>query len=318
VVKPVVNFPDPARQWVGEPVAFLSAQFGYPTTGGALGWTGHVFQRTDPADAMWTADFEQKRKEDVPNPPEGWEPDKCFVKRRIHFAEPPSELQNPFVRMQVEKNVVDLDPGDNGQLTNDVNLEVRVDNVGMLNVGPISLGVELENAKQTVEVTFQALGHTAEGRDRPAVKFLWQYADQAEPRVFMVFTGQPDFVPAYRYKVRVLVKGSLFSKGMEWEGDWVETSGNGALICTVPTQEEAVVTREIPLMAARPQPAPPETGVTAQPPIIPPPIPQEPVPPPHGTPSRPAYASGEVRGYPMKPAHASAESPGPAMKAKGR
>jgi len=298
VVKPVVNFPDPARQWVGEPVAFLSTQIGYPTTGGAIEWSGHVFQRTDPAEAYWICDFEQKRKEDVQNPPEGWEPDRTYLKRRVHFAEPPSELQNPFVRMQVEKNVVDLDPGDNGVLSNDVNLEVRVDNVGMLNVGPISLGVELENAKQTVEVTMQALGKTAEGRERPQVKYLWQYADQADPRVLMVFTGQPDFVPAYRYKVRVIVKGSLFSKGMEWEGDWVSAAGNGPIIVTVPTQEEAVVRRAIPLTVRPPaaQPATPAAEEGLPPPVTPPPAPpSSPLPPP-------ARASrNDVRGYQMKP-----------------
>jgi len=315
VVKPVVNFPDPARQWVGEPVAFLSTQIGYPTTGGAVEWSGHVFQRTDPPDAHWVCDFEQKRKEDVQNPPEGWEPDRSFVKRRIHFSEPPSELQNPFVRMQVEKNVVDLDPGDNGLLTNDVNLEVRVDNVGMLNVGPISLGVELENAKQTVEATFQALGKTADGRERPPVKFLWQYADQAEPRVFMVFTGQPDFVPAYRYKVRVVVKGGLFSKGMEWEGDWVTTSGNGAVICTVPTQDEAVSKRALPPTVrprAAPQPAEEAT-------VIEPPAPEEEIAPPVAARARTAQgASGELRGYPMAPAQASPPTTGGGMRTKGR
>jgi hypothetical protein len=317
VVKPVVNWPDPGQQWAGEPVSFLSAQFGYPTTGGALEWTGHVFQRTDPPDALWTADFEQKNKADVANPPDGWEPDKCYVKRQIHFSEPPSELQNPFVRMQVEKNVVDLDAGDDGQLTNDVNLEVRVDNVGMLNVGPISLGVELENASQTVEVTMQALGQTAEGHDRPPVKFQWQFADQDQPRFFMIFTGQPDFVPAFRYKVRVVVKGSLFSKGQEWEGDWVQTSGNGPLVCTVPTQDEAVTTRAIPLLTgAGAQPEAP-----AQPPVIEPPMPaSQPVPPPRGRPGKTVYAEGNtVRGYPMSPARASDGSSGAAaMKAKGR
>src|SRR5262249_41297669 len=47
IVKPTVNWPDAAQQWVGEPVAFLSAQVGYPNAQGALQWDGHVFTPAD-------------------------------------------------------------------------------------------------------------------------------------------------------------------------------------------------------------------------------------------------------------------------------
>jgi hypothetical protein len=46
VVKPVVN-------WQTQPVAFLSAQVGYPNTCGELQWTGTVFQKTDGDTVMW-------------------------------------------------------------------------------------------------------------------------------------------------------------------------------------------------------------------------------------------------------------------------
>lgn len=52
---------------------------------------------------------------DVANPPAGWSPDKTFVKRRVHFGEPPNETENPFVRVSIEKNVVDLDPCDSAR-----------------------------------------------------------------------------------------------------------------------------------------------------------------------------------------------------------
>src|SRR5438552_18499969 len=108
-----------------------------------------------------------KAATDVNNAPAGWTPDKTFVKRQIHFTEPPNETENPYARVSVEKNTVDLDAGVNGSLINDINLEVRVDNVGVLNVGPIFLGVDLETAKQIVEVTFQADGKTDAGDARP-------------------------------------------------------------------------------------------------------------------------------------------------------
>jgi hypothetical protein len=43
------------------------------------------------------------------------------------------------------------------------------------------------------------------------------------------------------------VKGSLFTKGMEWTGPWVKSIGNGPLIISVPTMEDegVVVKREI-------------------------------------------------------------------------
>ena len=72
-----------------------------------------------------------------------------FIKRQVHFNEPPNETENPFVRMAVEKNMVDLDPGDNGRLMKDINLEVRVDNVGALNAGPIFLDADPENASRS-------------------------------------------------------------------------------------------------------------------------------------------------------------------------
>ncbi len=115
IVKPVVNWPDPSRKWIGEPVAFLSAQVGYPSTKGDIQWKAHVFQATDPADAAWTWSEEKKDQAHVENPPAGWTPDQTFIKRQIHFAEPPDELAYPHARCFVEKNILDLDPDPNGR-----------------------------------------------------------------------------------------------------------------------------------------------------------------------------------------------------------
>ena len=299
-VKSVVNWPDPAHQWVGEPVAFLSAQVGYPNTQGVVQWDGHVFQSTDqPETTLWNTNIEMKAATDVANAPAGWKPDMTFLKRQIHFNEPPSETQYPYFRVSVEKNVVDLDPGPNGTLTNDINLEVRVDSVGTLSVGPITIDAELDGAKQIVEVTFQCEGNMDDGNPRAPVKFEWTAADQDEPRYWTIFTGQPGFVPKYKYQVRVIVKGSIFTKGMNWLGLWTDASGNGPLTVTVPTEEDTGVTvvRDFPTQASMGAAAG-ATGTTnsappnAYPPpaTAPPPAAPSPAAPPPAVPA-PAVAS---------------------------
>ena len=238
VFKPIVNWPDPAQKWVGQPVSFVSAQVGYPNTDGALQWDGHIFQSNGGPNDVWETATEMKDPSDVANAPAGWKPDATYIKRQVHFTEPPNETENPFVRIAVEKNTVDLDPGENGTLLTDINLDVRVDSVGMLNVGPIYLDADLENAKQVVEVEFKARGKTADGNDRPPARFTWRFEDQTEPRYWMIFTGQPDFIPKFDYQVRVIVKGSIFTSGMEWVGPWQESGTNGALMISVPTPED--------------------------------------------------------------------------------
>jgi hypothetical protein len=259
-VKPIVNWPDPSRKWVGEPVAFLSVQVGYPDVNGSLQWSGHMFQATDPANSVFQPAMAKKKLTDVANPPANWQPDVTFVKRTIHFTEPPDESTYPYARVFIERNQVDLDPGPNGTPTNTINLEVRADSAGKLDVGPISLNVDLDSPKQMVEISFQCLGNTLDGVPRNITKFQWLYSDQTEPRYWAIYTGQLDFVPRFRYQVRVIVKGSLFTKGMEWTGPWVETNGNGPLMLNVPTPEDpgVTVTRNFPESAGAG--APPHMG----------------------------------------------------------
>jgi hypothetical protein len=246
IVKPVVNWPDKSKQWVGDPVAFLSVQVGYPSASGDIQWAPRVFQSTDTTDTTeWHPAMAKKAASDVVNAPSGWTPDKTFVKRAVHFTEPPGESDYPYVRCFVEKNVVELDPEPNGSLTDDNTIEVRADSVGKLEVGPISLNVNLEGPAQEVEVAFQALGNTDDGQERPITKFLWKSSDQDNDRYWEIFTGQPDFVPKYRYQVHVVVKGGLFTKGQEWYGSWVDVAGNGPLVVSVPTADEAVTVRKL-------------------------------------------------------------------------
>jgi hypothetical protein len=253
LVKTVVNWPDKARNWAGEPVAFLSAQIGYPGQNGQVQWKAQTFQKIDPPDTTFRPVFVELRKNEVQNPPADWEPDRTFVKRKVHLLEPPGENEFPFMKVHVERNVLDLDPGPNGTLTNDNILEVRADEAGTLEVGPVGLGSVLNSSAEVVEVEFRAKGMRADGTDRltRSSRFRWNFADQEEPRFWRLFTGQPEFVPAYQYRVHVTVKGTLFAKGEAWSGPWVDGSGNGALMVDIPLPDapgvvkRSLTTREI-------------------------------------------------------------------------
>lgn len=242
IVKPVVNWPDPARAWVGEPVAFLSAQIGYPGTDGTPQWKSTVFQSTDTGDATtFQPAFAQLEESEVADAPDGWEPDKTFVRRKVHLKEAPGLTDDLHVRIVVERNEIELDPGEHGTLTNDQVLEVRADSVGKLEVGPITLDMVLEDAKQIAEVEFMALGQTLDGTQRPVVRFSWSHADQDQPRLYEIFTGDLEYVPLYRYRVTCTVKGTFTTRGMSWMGPWVDGNGNGPLMVRVPMPDDAGV-----------------------------------------------------------------------------
>ncbi|MDH3336791.1 MAG: hypothetical protein OER22_03885 [Gammaproteobacteria bacterium] len=246
IIKPVVNWPDASRNWVGDPVEFVSAQVGYPDTHGELSWASHVFTAQDTGDSsQWIAESVKKDESEVRSPPAGWAPDKSFIKRSVHLKEPPGASDNPFVRLSIEKNVIELDPGEHGTLSDTMNIEVRADSVGKLEVGPVYLNAVLSDPTQTVEVEFQADGQDHDGNDRPVERFLWQHADQNEPRIWEIYTGDLDYRPSYRYRVHVVVKGSIFSAGREWWGEWNEIQGNGPLMVEVPTPEQAASSRLI-------------------------------------------------------------------------
>jgi hypothetical protein len=303
IVKPVVNWPAPDRQWVGEPVAFLSAQVGYPNTEGVVQWHSHLFQRADDPAVNWTSAVEMKRAAEVKGAPAGWTPDKVFLKRKIHFTEPPAPGEFPFVQMAIEKNVVDLDPGEYGTLVESGTQEVRVDEVGRLAVGPISLNIGLTDASQVVEVTFQAEGKAQDGSARPPFTFRWTHADQETPRFWYVFTGDPEYVPRFTYTPRVIVKGTLFARGQEWTGPAQTVAANGPLMVSVPQSDgEGVVKRGLSmqrikaLLDAAPRavtsgaPASPAPGASAPPSSRPPAYAAESKPPPSSGSRPPAYA----------------------------
>jgi len=292
VAKPVINWANPETKWVGEPVAFVDVQFAYPNAEGALQWDGHVFNQGEGPSTQWNTAVAMKKEEEVTNPPPGWKPDKLYMKRVIHFTEPPSPLENPYARIQVETNSVDLDPGEYGTLDDRIAVEVRAESAGALAVGPVNLGINLTDDTQVIEVTLRALGKRLDGKDRDPVKFTYKNADQNEPRYWMVYTGQPDFEPKFEYSVRVIVKGTLFSDGMEWEHKQpIQTGGSGGLTISVPKQNSPdVTTRAVPLYAYRK--AIGEEPVAAPPPAghVPTPPPPTPTGPSHVPPATPIHA----------------------------
>lgn len=240
VVKPVVN-------WDSQPVAFLSAQIGYPNTRGELQWAGTTFQKTDGDSATWKLGITQKEATDVSTPPAGWTPDKTYIKRKVHMLEPSDGFASPFVITQIDQNTIDLDPEPNGTAMNDTALEVRADSAGRLAVGPISISAMLDDARQTVEVTMEPTDASGASLGREPVRFRWQFSDQDQPRFWAIYTGDPALRPFWRYQVHVVVKGSLFAKGQAWLGPWVTAGGNGAVTLEVPAPDgQGVTPKEAP------------------------------------------------------------------------
>jgi hypothetical protein len=316
IVKPVVNWPDPAKSWVGEPVAFLSAQVGYANPDGSLMWKSAVFQSTDtgPTTTFEPA-FVQLKESEVSDPPEGWEPDKTFIKRKVHLREAPGLTDDPNVRVIVERNEVELDPGEHGKATSDAVIEVRADSAGKLEVGPVAIDMMLEDAKQIVEVEFRALGQTLDGTERPVVKFQWKHSDQDLPRYYEIFTGDLNYAPLYQYRVTCTVKGTFTTRGMSWTGPWVEGAGNGPTMIRVPMPDDpgVVQTKMSPRAIARA-----EVSTAAGPGLAMGPGPDGARPPTDGVGAPPTTRVGAGEGAGAAPTGAGTRPPGRSAAKSGR
>lgn len=277
IVKPVVNWPDPSKSWVGEPVAFLSASIGYPGMDGVPAWRSQVFQSTDTGDSTtFQPTFAQLLEGEATDPPDDWDPDETFLKRKVHLKEAPGLSDDPFVKLIIERNEIDLDPGEYGTLSRDAVVEVRADSAGKLEIGPITVDTVLEDAKQIIEVEFKVLGRSLDGAERQVVRFSWNHADQATSRYYEIFTGDTSFVPAYQYRVTCTVKGTFTTRGMSWVGPWVDSAGNGPLMVRVPMPDDAGViqTKMTPrAIAGADRAAAPSTGAIAAPPSTSAPVP---------------------------------------------
>lgn len=243
VVKPVVRWRGPETEHIGDPVAFVSAQCGYPDENGELVWRPSVFERgSSDQESKDIAEFARRNTDEVTNAPEGWTPDQTFIKRTIHFDESMGATDDPYVKVYVEKNTIDIDEGVNGSLSNDSTIEVRADSVGKLELEISALDITLQDATQVISVEIQPDGLRDDGSQREAVSFVFKHDDQETPRILEIFTGQSDYVPSYRYRVHVIVKGTLFSRGMAWTGPWRQGLSNGSIMVNVPMADDEGVT----------------------------------------------------------------------------
>jgi hypothetical protein len=278
VCRPVVQWPDPAKGVTGDPVAFASVQVGYPDVDGKIAWMAHEFQAPEHPDEVGATHVEgdgapvtqstvqspdnsatlvyangnsnevffarqtQKKADEVSNAPQGWRPDQVFVRRTISFTEAPSALDDPYSRIFIEANDVELDPGEFGTLTDSLDVAVRADNAGVLALSPIGLNITLDDDSVVVEVQVQAKGNGPDGAERPVATFSFTRADLAKARRFALYTGQPGKPPGYRYRVHVIVKGTIFAHGQEWIGPWQDGDGVGPLTVSVPTKTDPGVT----------------------------------------------------------------------------
>lgn len=238
VVHPVANWnSDPEQGWKGDPVHAIGVEFGYPLTNGNVYWKGVQFSAQGGSTQTWEPEWVQLRKDEVTNPPRGWEPAETFVRRKVLLKEGTSALEDPHNRVLVEVNEVDLDPPE-GTLVSDISVDARADNAGVLGIGPIQLGAVLEGNTQVVELEIKPSGRTLEGKEREVVKFTFSGTDQDQPRRLKIYTGDPGYNPEYQYRVRVIVKATLFTDGMEWTGDWQPGQGNGPLTASIPRPGE--------------------------------------------------------------------------------
>jgi hypothetical protein len=241
----------PVAAWSDKTVEFVTADIAYVTTSGDKTWQGHIFgpPSADGSDESWTYRVAQKNASDVTNAPADWKPDITYVKRAVHLKEPPSELEDPYKRIQIDRNVIELD-SPNGTPLSDTTLEVRADSAGRLAVGPIGIAVVLTDSTQMIEAVLEPTDDQGNPIGRPQVRFRWEYKDYERDRIWMVYTGDPAFRPFFRYQVEVTVKGTLFEPGRSWKGLWVAAAGNGPVTLGVPRPSDpGVTTRSLPLLA---------------------------------------------------------------------
>ena len=243
VVKPVVRWREPGNEYIGDPVAFCSAQIGYPDGEGELIWRPSLFERGgSDQDSKDVVEFARRNADEVNNAPDDWTPDQTFIKRTIHFDESMGATDDPYVKVYVEKNTIEIDEGPNGSLGNDSTIEVRADSVGKLELEIGGLDIMLQDASQVVSVEVQPDGRRDDGSTREAVSFLFKHDDQDRSRILEIFTGQSDYVPSYSYRVHVVVKGTLMSRGMAWTGPWRRGNTNGSIMVHVPLADDEGVT----------------------------------------------------------------------------
>ncbi|MCX2971269.1 MULTISPECIES: hypothetical protein [Streptomyces] len=219
VFRPVLTHEDPS-------VASLSVRCGYPDAAGRIVWAGKVFEpptQAGESPANWNYTTRQRSLDEVADPPAGWAPDTTFVRRQVTFRSS-SEATSEHCVVVNDLSTADIDPGEDGQLLNDVAIDVAASMApGRLDVYPIHLHRRL-GAEETVEVRFEATDDTGRPDGKHTAQFRWEGARDTTPRRWIVNTGDRRFPGSFRYRVTVR-DGS----GTGHRGPWLHSSNSGVL-----------------------------------------------------------------------------------------
>jgi hypothetical protein len=226
----------------GDAAHRMAVEVGYPTRDGSLHWKAGEFTRDGGGDQRWEPEWIQWRPGEVSNPPSGWQAEATYLRKRIFFDQDSEVGADPHTRIIIERDEMVIQPA---EATGEVAIDVRSAD-GTLDI-LMQLGDYLETPRQRVEVEVKPSGRTADGAEREVVRFQFNAHDQDKPRRLKVYTGQPDYVPAYEYRVTGIEMGSLGAGGgRRWTGPWEPGLGNGPITFYVPSPDgPGVVVRRV-------------------------------------------------------------------------
>ncbi|WP_327233637.1 hypothetical protein OG349_06295 [Streptomyces sp. NBC_01317] len=197
----------------------LSVQIGYPNTEGALIWGSHVFSGPAVGEKLerWSYSTIQKTKEEVSDPPEGWEPDRTFIKRAIHFAEPDPDNEYVIVHLAEGHGDLPLDPGENGTPINESIIEVRAESHDIL---AVNIHFKATPTTLTDNMFAELTLEPVDTKDQPVggeqAVFACEKADSKKARKWVMCPAVDPANKKYRYKVKV----TDFEEESEWETDY--------------------------------------------------------------------------------------------------
>ncbi|UED86600.1 hypothetical protein [Streptomyces profundus] len=212
----------------------LSIQIGYPNDKGTLIWKSKVFTRPASGEELerWEYSTIMWDEGDVKNPPAGWEPDRTFIKRAIHFNEPDST--NEKIVMHVAEPHVQIDPEPNGTPVKDDIIEVRASSENLMHVRAMFSGRVKED--QYAELMMELVdkdGKVIEGAE-PAYFYL-DYGDKDLYRHWII-SPAPE-LKRFQYTVTVVD----YEEGVEWSKAYDANNNLGPRV-PIPKQGDKGVT----------------------------------------------------------------------------
>ncbi|MEV5598081.1 hypothetical protein [Streptomyces sp. NPDC052496] len=230
----------PVAAWGTDVYRALSVEVGYPDSQGGIAYESYVFKR--PADDLtapdWTYRTFKKRKDEVPNPPKGWEPDLTFVKRWIHFKEP--DPTNQLVVFHSDCKQIAIDPEPLGTLLRDGIVEVRAVSNKIMTVQIKFLVSKASMKDRFVTVELEPVnqyGNTIEG----AAKATFD-ADEDDFKKIRTWRICP--VPHVKRNYRYQVTVTDFGFGAQWSSEW-RTTDTSILKVRMPKQTDEGVHFEL-------------------------------------------------------------------------